>query len=496
MPRPTISRSTITVPSWPEFCPPTSPETIRNVEYHQQVALFIRMDALLRTSGVETAFLQARLAHQRAQRKRPMTPREAHRVLRRTRQLFRCHLLRTHYQLSVRRVSLLLVDQALWRAFCDLTEAQTPSKSTLDRFAHALPEATLRPCVDQLTQAAATPATAETLSLAQPLLLDVAWFDTTCVPANIHYPVDWLLLRDAAIALAQALACGRRHGLAVPDPRPAQRAMNHYCMTMAHVSRRPRDAAAARKPVVRAMNRLVRDLREQAEQALALLAAPPATWTLPPGRTTQIADRLRHVLTLLPRVLQQAHTRLLAEQPVDNADKLLSLAEPTAQVIHRGKTGQAAEFGHLLYLVEQVNGVILDWAFCETPVPDHVLVARRLPGLRATYPDQIHTAVTDRGCSSPAVRQYLRAHGMRDDTAPRGAKALAARQADPTFRQHQCRRAQTEGRIGILKNVFLGRPLRAKGFDYRALQVTWAIFTHNLWVLARLPTATDQQLAA
>lgn len=33
------------------------------------------------------------------------------------------------------------------------------------------------------------------------------------------------------------------------------------------------------------------------------------------------------------------------------------------------------------------------------------------------------------------------------------------------------RRAQTEGRIGILKNVFLQETPRAKGFENRALQV-------------------------
>ena len=53
----------------------------------------------------------------------------------------------------------------------------------------------------------------------------------------------------------------------------------------------------------------------------------------------------------------------------------------------------------------------------------------------------------------------------------------------------QRRRSQTEGRIGILKNDFLGRPLRAKGYAHRALGVVWSVLAHNLWVLARLETA-------
>jgi len=43
-----------------------------------------------------------------------------------------------------------------------------------------------------------------------------------------------------------------------------------------------------------------------------------------------------------------------------------------------------------------------------------------------------------------------------------------------------------KGRIGIFKNVFLGRPLSAKGSGHRELAVGWAVLTHNLWVVARM----------
>ena len=47
------------------------------------------------------------------------------------------------------------------------------------------------------------------------------------------------------------------------------------------------------------------------------------------------------------------------------------------------------------------------------------------------------------------------------------------------------RRAQTEARIGILKNIFLQETPKAKGYEHRAMQVTWAVLAHNLWVVAR-----------
>jgi hypothetical protein len=56
----------------------------------------------------------------------------------------------------------------------------------------------------------------------------------------------------------------------------------------------------------------------------------------------------------------------------------------------------------------------------------------------------------------------------------------------PGFRQGIKRRAGTEARIGIFRNVFCGRPLLAKGFKHRELAVVWAAITHNLWVVARM----------
>ncbi|MBX3734169.1 MAG: hypothetical protein KF791_16460 [Verrucomicrobiae bacterium] len=56
----------------------------------------------------------------------------------------------------------------------------------------------------------------------------------------------------------------------------------------------------------------------------------------------------------------------------------------------------------------------------------------------------------------------------------------------------QRRRTQAEARIGVLKNGFLGRPLRAKGYAQRELALAWGVLTHNLWMLARLRAAATR----
>lgn len=82
-----------------------------------------------------------------------------------------------------------------------------------------------------------------------------------------------------------------------------------------------------------------------------------------------------------------------------------------------------------------------------------------------------------------------------DWTRPQAEQVLRW-MSEAQFVELQRRRSQTEGRVAILKNGFLGRPLRAKGFDHREQAVSWQVLTHNLWVLARLEPKPEMALAA
>ena len=78
---------------------------------------------------------------------------------------------------------------------------------------------------------------------------------------------------------------------------------------------------------------------------------------------------------------------------------------------------------------------------------------------------------------------------------PRSPGQLRQRNRSWKFKRLQKRRAQTEGRIGIVKNVFLGGRMRCKGFEHLELTVTRTVLVHNLWVLARLPRAEKAEAA-
>ena len=84
----------------------------------------------------------------------------------------------------------------LLQFICGLSEVDrvvVPSKSTLQRYFLWWSAAEVRSLVQKLlVQGAEAP---EQLGLAEPLDLETAFLDSTCLCTNIHYPVDWVLRR-------------------------------------------------------------------------------------------------------------------------------------------------------------------------------------------------------------------------------------------------------------------------------------------------------------
>lgn len=151
----------------------------------------------------------------------------------------------------------------------------------------------------------------------------------------------------------------------------------------------------------------------------------------------------------------------------------------------RGKAGEEVEFGNLLVLGEQSDGLIIDWELFKEEVPaDTRLVRPSVERVEKGLKLSVKSLVTDRGFDNKTNVQWLEERGTYVGLCPRDPRALREAMKDEPFAQAQHRRAQTEGRIAIFKNEFLGRPMRAEGFANRNLQVAWGVLTHDLWVIA------------
>jgi hypothetical protein len=255
--------------------------------------------------------------------------------------------------------------------------------------------------------------------------------------------------------------------------------------------RRQAGGAKKRKGVLRQMKRLVKIVRGHAMSHRSLLDQAWSKTELTRLQAEQILQRLDAVLTQLPAAVKQAHERIIGERPVKSADKILSFYEPDVHVIVRGKAGAEVEFGNTLVLGEADDGVIIDWKLIREQAPaDCHQVEPSLARVQDIFPDRVKGIVTDRGCDSQDNAESLAFVGIKNGLCPKNPREMKRRFQDPEFARWQKRRAQTEARIAIFKREFLGQPLRSKGFAHRELMVTWAVFVHDLWMLARRPRAS------
>jgi len=475
--------------------PQVLPTIEGNVDYRDLRDQLLRIDHLLLTTGAETQLLEQDLQGWLGRRQR-VSARSQQNRQRHCRRALRCNIARHLLEENYRRFAAHTADSPLLQYFCGLGEVdgvQVPSKSTLQRYADWWPEARVHQVVEELLRQGAT--APQRLHLPEPLDLESAFLDTTCIPANIHYPVDWVLLRDATRTLMKAVQLIRDQGLKhrMEEPKSFLRRINQLCLQMTQAARRD-DRQRQRKKTLRQMDRVVGVVRHHARRYRDLLAQQwrQTQWTEP--QTQQVLRRMDQVLTQLPQARRQARQRILGGQPVANEDKLLSFYEPEVHVIVRGKAGAEVEFGNVLLVAENPQGLIMDWELIRGIAPaDSVLLPRSVGRMEQDYGAGLQALAADRGFDSQFNRAGLAQEGIYNAICPRDPQQLQQRGRSYKFRRLQGRRAQTEGRLGILKNVFLGGRLRSKGFAHRDLAVTWTVLVHNLWVLARLQRRAAEQ---
>ncbi len=471
--------------------PQVLPTIEGNVDYRDLRDQLLCIDTLLIQSGVETQLMEKDLQRWLGRRQQVSAKAQQHHQLH-SRRALRCNIARLLLKEDYRGFAVRLADSPLLQFFVGIGEVdrvRVPSKSTLQRYDLWWKEPEVRQITHQLLcQGAQRP---QQLQIAQPLDLESAFLDTTCLAANIHYPVDWVLLRDGTRTLMKAVRLIRDQGLKhrMEAPESFISRINGLCIQMTHAGNRKDQAQSRRqrKQTLRQMDRLVGTVRNHARRYRDLLEEhwKQTDWTRP--QAEQVLRRMDQVLEQLPRARAQARQRILAGQLVANEEKILSLYEPEVRVIVRKKAGVEVEFGNTLLLGENSQGLIIDWEFFGESAPaDAQLLARSVGRMEKAYGHGPKAIGADRGFDSYTNRIGLAEDQIYNAVCPRCPRQLKQRGRCWKFKRLQRRRAQTEGRIGILKNVFLGQPLRSKGFEHRQLTVTWTVLVHNLWVIARL----------
>jgi hypothetical protein len=478
---------------------PALPQVIGNMDYTRFEILLERIDGLLCSGGVESLFVGLSLDALRAEaieKRVELTGADIARHQQQSRVALRAEVLRELLMRpSYRDMSRRLAESALCRRFCGIGEIErvrVPGKSRLQTYSTWLAPEAMRAVLDELLRSAGSELGAARMGLDARIELNLVLLDSTCLKANIHFPTDWVLLRDAARTLMKATVLIRNAGICARMESPGSflARMNKCCMAMAVTGRKP-GSKKKKKALLRQMKTLAKTIAAHARRHRAALDERWAQTHWSRGQAGQILRRIDGILAQLPAAISQAHERIIGERPVASADKILSLYEQDLHIIVRGKAGAEVEFGNTLLLGENLDGIIVDHALLRERSPgDPRLLEESLTRIQALGIGPVLGIGSDRGFASRANSRLLEEKDIFDATCPRDPAQLTRRhREDELFTACQRRRAQTEARIGILKNNFLSGQPRVRGYERRAAAVDWAVLAHNLRVIARLPRA-------
>jgi transposase, IS5 family len=372
------------------------------------------------------------------------------------------------YETLVREVS----DSLHLRRFCGLSlTASVPHESTVRKLVRRLgPEV-----VEEMTRVLIETAVRE-----RRVVVRAMRCDSTVVEADVRWPSDAGLALDAtrllareAVRAAAVLGDGARH------VRDRSRAVARRLRLIGRtVGRR---MGGARERVLELTGEAGELVRRSAREARALAAqARQRARGRGARRKLAAASRLENATERAEKIVEQIGKRLAGE-PI--RDRVVSLADPDARPIRKGKLGKPCEFGYVFQLAELTantgrgaRGVILPAASRVGSPNEHEL----LPATAAEL---------ERLGLRP--REVALDGGFRPEQSNEAFPASAvfvAGQQQPAARRPRKRlasyRVGCEGRISHLKRSYGLRRSRLRGHRGARTWVGWGILAYDLDTLA------------
>jgi IS5 family transposase len=320
--------------------------------------------------------------------------------------------------------------------------------------------------------------------------------DTTVIPANVAYPTDSGLLARAVGKLVRTArrvqAAGGAPATAMTDRRrAAARRVREITAKLRSRSKLGREETT--RVIARVSAQLADMAGKAAVQAAAVLrngrrAVPKALSGRMRGRLRRALNELAVTIERAGAIIAQTRTRLAGQTP-DGATRLVSLHDPDARPIRKGRIDRPVEFGYKAQVSDNDDGIILDYSVEYGAAPDGPQLTPAVQRVSRRV-GRVPSAVTaDRGYGQAAVERDLHELGVRTVAIPRQATTSAARKKlehSRSFHKLVKWRTGSEGRISYLKRGYGWDRTRLDGRQGATIWCGHGVFAHNLVKIATL----------
>ena len=318
--------------------------------------------------------------------------------------------------------------------------------------------------------------------------------DSTVIEADIRYPTDSGLAADAVGALARA---ARKVRAAVPD---ASRKVRDRTRTVGKLLRQlgrtlRRRTGEAKAEVERLTKAAAAKVEVSLKEARKLVAQARQSKLVAVGVSEQTRQRaieqLVEMVSHSERVVEQVRRRFAGEKI---PDRLVSLFDPDARPVRRGKLSQPTQFGSVVQVTEVTShtgkgarGLILPPKLQAGSTTENTLLPETVNELVA-LDLHLKAAVFDGGFTINATTTEMAR------TAAMGAAEpevfIVGSHHNQGSHRHQRRLARyrvgAEGRISHLKRGYGVRRSHLKGTQGARTWTGWAAFSYNADTIIRM----------
>ena len=425
---------------------------------------------------------------------RPSTPMETY---------LRLMFLKFRYRLGYEILCREVADSITWRRFCRIPlEGSVPHPTTLMKLTTRCGSTAVTGLNEALLAKATEAKVLRTTKLRA---------DTTVVPSNVSYPTDSGLL---AKAIGRMAATQKRIQSAGGATRTRVRDRSRAAGKRAHAigAKLRSRSAAGRDEALAAVRRTTGELADLAERAAdeaerLLVNAKQALRRARAkaerqkaegvrdaaagrrrGRLARAVDDLSDLVEATRQIAAQTRQRLRGQTP-DGAKRRVSLHDPDARPIAKGRLGKPVEFGHKAQTVEGDDGVIVDHTVEQGNPADAPQLAPAVDRVNKRAGRPPRTVTADRGYGEKGVEDDLHDLGVRNVVIPRKGKPSAARRAQehrPAFRRTIKWRTGCEGRISTMKRQYGWDRARIDGTEGARTWTGYGVLAHNLVKISTL----------
>jgi IS5 family transposase len=281
--------------------------------------------------------------------------------------------------------------------------------------------------------------------------------DTTVVETNIHYPTDSSLLGDGVRVLTRAM---KRIAAIVGDAgaklRDRSRSVRYRLLEIGRAARSK--GGAGKERLQQGYEKLLASVSRVVGQAKCFSReiATGVKTSRDVFKQAALEGLRKELDTMAPRVkqvMQQARARVFGGD-THVPEKLVSIFEPSTEVIRKGKASKPTEFGKMVKIQEGENQIITSFEVYEQRPSDSELL---IPGIES-HEEQLgrtpRVVAGDAAFYSAANEKEAHEKGVKRVCVPNRNTKSAERKREQRkrwFKQGQKWRTGCEGRISVLK---------------------------------------------